>query len=558
MLSPVSAVSALSTAIEKPVVATAETSGVQTAATPLAVMSSAVNASVEGKLNMLLVAARERMFNSLLSVIGNTSAALNVSRQPDESNAALAQRLADTIRSLPPQQLATAQQLLDTQAKMPIALPLIAEALANPDGPEAVQIAINLETALTQEPDAALKAVVNSYGQNAGETETVGPQVPVPTQAALKTTDAPTAATASLPSLPEQAAAPSSTAAATVPSTNATQAPGETPAAAAQGQTVLLETASAPQTTANQQPAPIPQALGALLVDAGVGEVVHPQDAVPMQENLSPAGPGSPAASTETKLPTEIALIRSPLTPPPVPRDIQQIRADIKEGLQVVIGPPIDVAGPELLKIIEDSTSLVERVVAQALAANAGDPSQVASLPQTTNDATVRNLAAVMASQNSAPAEETSNAPAAAAAFLGKSLADTLAAPAMNAPEAPTQMGAPVPLEGIPFAIAQYLPASLPVEEEELERVDRVDPADDEEHEEGQDGETARDESEDDSQPAETHQPTAEASDEADAQAASSESAVATPKPLALPTPAPRDPLHDHAFDFYRRMVGWE
>ncbi len=93
MLSPVSTVSALGTALEKPVVATAETSGVQTAATPLAVLSSTVNASVEGKLNMLLVAARERMFDSLLSPSTTLSVALNVSRGPDESNAALAQRL---------------------------------------------------------------------------------------------------------------------------------------------------------------------------------------------------------------------------------------------------------------------------------------------------------------------------------------------------------------------------------------------------------------------------------------------------------------------------------
>ncbi len=55
-----------------------------------------------------------------------------------------------------------------------------------------------------------------------------------------------------------------------------------------------------------------------------------------------------------------------------------------------------------------------------------------------------------------------------------------------------------------------------------------------------------------------THQSAAEASDEADAEAASPEVKVVAPKPLALPMPAPRDPLHDHAFDFYRRMVGWE
>jgi hypothetical protein len=579
MLSPVSAVSALGTVLEKPAVATAETSGVQTAATPLAVLSSTVNASVEGKLNMLLVAAREQMFDSLLSAIDAASAALNVSREPDESNAALAQRLADTIRSLPQQQLAVAQQLLDTQAKMPIPLPLIAEALTNPDGPEAVQIAISLEAALTQEPDAVIKAVVNSYGQNAGETDTIEPQVPLPTQTAPKNADAaPVTAAAVLPASPEKAAAPVPAAATTAPSATSAQAPGETPATAAQSQTFLfsaaaldpevapnLETASTPQTTPNQQvapsqqPAPILQAVSALLVDAGVGEIVHPQSAISVEDNVSPAGPASSAAPAEPKLPTEVALIRSPVTPPPVPRDIQQIRADIKEGLQVVIGRAIDVAGPELLQIIQDDASSAERVIAQALAANAADQREVQSLPQTAGDEGVRNLAAAMASQNSVSPEETSNAPAAAAALLGKSLGDMLAAPAMDMPDTAAQMGAPIPLpQGIPFAIAQYLPADLPIDDEDLEQVNRVDPADDEEHEQGQGGETAQDESEDDSQPEETHPPAAEASDEADAEAASSEAEVVAPKPLALPTPAPSDPLHDHAFDFYRRMVGWE
>jgi hypothetical protein len=576
MLSPVSTVSALGTALEKPVVATAETSGVQTAATPLAVLSSTVNASVEGKLNMLLVAARERMFDSLLSAIDDASVALNVSRGPDESNAALAQRLADTIRSLPPQQLAVAQQLLDTQAKMPIPLPLIAEALDNPDGPEAVQIAISLEAALTQEPDAVIKAVVNSYGQNAGETETVEPQVPVPAQAALKNTDAaPTTAAAALPASPEKAATLVSAAATSAPSATAAQAPGQTPATAIQGQTAPIpaaaldpkmlpspETAATPQATPNQQvapnqpPTPVLQAVSTLLVDASVGEIVHPQSAVPIESSVSPTGAASLAASAGTKLPTEIALIRSPITPPPVPRDIQQIRADIKEGLQVVIGRAIDVAGPDLLQIIEDNASVAERIVAQALAANAADQRDVQSLPQTASDEVIRNLAATMASQNSAPLEETSNAPAAAAALLGKSLGDTLAAPAMDMPDTAAQTGAPIPPQGIPFAIAQYLPADLPIDDEDLERVNRVDPADDEEHEQG--GETAQDESEDDSQPEETHQSAAEASDEADAEAASPEVKVVAPKPLALPMPAPRDPLHDHAFDFYRRMVGWE
>ncbi|WFU08965.1 hypothetical protein QA646_17040 [Rhizobium sp. CB3090] len=560
MLSPVSAVSALGIALEKPAVATAETSGAQAAATPLAVLPNTMNASVEGKLNMLLVAARERMFDSLLSVIDDASAALNVAREPDESNSALAQRLADTIRNLPPQQLAAAQQLMDMQAETPLPLPLIAEVLANPDGPEAVQIAISLDATLTQEPDAVIKAVVNSYGQNAGETEAIEPQAQVPAQAIQKAPDAaPAAAPAALPASPESAAAPAPVA---VLAAIAAQVPEEVPVAIAPAQAVLVaaailepgvlpdESASTSQAVPNQQSAPIPPAANALLIDAGDGETVHPQNAIPVAGNISSATPA------EEKLPTEIALIRSPVTPPPVPRDIQQIRADIKEGLQVVTGRAIDATGPGLLQIIQEDASSAERIIAQALTANTDDRKNVLSLPQTVANEGTRNLAATMASQNAVSPDEIPNAPA---ALQSKSSGGALAALAMDMPDAAAQMGTQVPLPpGIPFAIAQYLPADVPIDDEDLERVDRVDPADEEEHEQGQGGETAQDESEGHSQPEEVHQPAAEASDEADAEAASSEAGAVAPEPLALPAPAPLDSLHDHAFDFYQRMVEWE
>lgn len=141
MLLPVGAVSAVGVSIEKPIAATAETSGLQTTATPLAVLSSAVNASVEGKLNMLLVAARERMLDSLLSAIDAASKVVNVSREPDESNTAYAQRVAAAIRSLTPPQLAAAQQRMDGQMRTPVPLPLLAAALQDPESPQAVQLA---------------------------------------------------------------------------------------------------------------------------------------------------------------------------------------------------------------------------------------------------------------------------------------------------------------------------------------------------------------------------------------------------------------------------------
>ncbi|WEO64791.1 hypothetical protein [Rhizobium rhizogenes] len=565
MLSPVAAVSVVGASIEKPVVATAETSSVQAAATPVAVLSSAVNASAGGKLNMLLAAARERMFESLLSAIDAASVALNVPREPGESNAALAQRLVDAIRSLPPQQLAAAQQQLNAQMKTPVPLPLLAEALDNPDSPQAVQIAVSLDASLTQEPDAVIRAVVNSYGQNAGEPDAVGQQTPIPAQATPKTSEAAATNTATTaPSaLPEKMAAPSPTPVTASPSTPSAQAPQQAATTILQtiaGPVVIpvpeamheLEAAVMPQTAPNPQVSATPQAASMPAAERGV----LPQIAVIVEDKALPTASLPLAAVGEAKLPTEIALIRSPLTPPPVPRDIQQLQADIKQGLQVVISPAIDVTGPDLPQVTRSDMPLAERVIAQALAAGQQD---LQPLPQTVRDESLRNLAAALAGQTAASSEEAQTAPA--AALPVKSQGNVPAMTIMDMSEAVAQTGTTIaPLLGIPFAIAHYLPADTPTEDDP-KRVDRVDLVD-EEREQGQGGETARDDSEDESPPEEADQPAAAAADpaaeDANVDVISASAIPVAPKIAALPAPAPVDPLSDHAFDFYRRMVGWE
>ncbi|CAN7499986.1 hypothetical protein LJR251_003382 [Rhizobium rhizogenes] len=580
MLSPVAAVSVVGAPIEKPVVATAETSGVQTAATPLAVLSSGVNASVEGKLNMLLVAARERMFESLLSAIDAASVALNVPREPDESNVVFAQRLADAIRSLPPQQLAAAQQQLNAQVKTPVPLPLLAAALDNPDSPQAVQIAISLDTSLTQEPDAVIRAVVNSYGQNAGEPDVVGQQQAlVPAQTTSRTPEAaantamaaPSVERTSTPSLantatavptalPEKMAAPSLAPVTVLPSPPTAQTPPQT--AVAIIQTIVspaavpvpeampeLEAVVMPQTTPDQPASP--QGANVPVIK----ENTPPQIAVIVGDKAFLATSLPPAASGEAKLPTEIALIRSPLTPPPVPRDIQQLQADIKQGLQVVIAPPIDVTGADLSQVTRSDTPLAGRVIAQAPAADRQD---LQPLPPAARDESVRNLTAALAGQTAVSSEEAQNAPP--AALPGKSQVNALPMTTMDMAAAVAQTGTTIaPLLGIPFAIAHYLPADTPADDDP-KRVDRVDLVD-EEREQGQGGETARDDSDDDSEPEATDQPTAAAapvSEETDAEVVSTSVISVAPKIAALPAPAPVDPLSDHAFDFYRRMTSWE
>jgi hypothetical protein len=304
-----------------------------------------------------------------------------------------------------------------------------------------------------------------------------------------------------------------------------------------------------PQPAPNQQVSAPSQAANALAVERGA----PPQIAVTVEDKVPPTASLSPVAPSEVKLPTEIALIRSPLTPPPVPRDIQQLQAEIKQGLQVVISPAIDVAGPDLPQVTRSDMPLAERVVAQALAANQPD---LQPLPQTVRDESVRNLTAALAGQNTVSFEEAPPAPA--AVLLGKSSVNVPAMTTMDIAEAVAQTGTMIaPPLGIPFAIAHYLPAEVPAEDDP-KRVDRVDLVD-EEREQGQGGETARDDSEDDAQPEEPDQLTATASDPASEEADAEEvSAANMPVMPALPAPAPVDPLSDHAFDFYRRMVGWE
>ena len=555
MLLPVGAVSAVAAPIEKPVVVTAETAGLQTAATPLAVLSSTINANVEGKLNMLLVAARERMFDSLLSAIDAAGAALNVSREPGESDAAFAQRIAATIRSLPPQQLAEAQQRLNAQTSTPIPLPLLAKALENPESPQALQLALSLEPAPSAEPDAVLKAVVNSYGQNAGEPESVVTQMPTP---ALTQKAADMAAPAALLTGPVKEAGPSTALpAAAQPVAQPAQALQEAPSPSASTSPVPAAAVQAApaQAIAQSGSAPAPQVAPGANIDANA--TLLSSQLASLVDDLT-AGPLLAAIAAETKLPTEVELIRSPLTPPPVPRDIQQIQADIKQGLQVVINPPVAAASSALLQIIGNPAASVEQIIAQALTANGAG--QMSPQPQPAVDESGRSRLVAAGFTPTALAAEP-EASVSVASLTGKPQPQTSAAAATF--DAPEQMGvlAPIPL-GVPFVVANYLPAATPTKDAESKPVDRVDPVEDEEEEEGEaasDGDKEQHETEADSQaPESSPQAAEETSGDTEAQLVSSQNAVVAPDLPALPQPAPADRPQDHAFDFYRRMVEWE
>ncbi|NTJ66445.1 hypothetical protein G6M50_33230 [Agrobacterium rhizogenes] len=559
MLLPVGAVSAVGVSIEKPIAATAETSGLQTTATPLAVLSSTVNANVEGKLNMLLVAARERMLDSLLSAIDAASKVVNVSREPGESNTAYAQRVAAAIRSLTPPQLAAAQQRLDAQMRTPAPLPLLATALEDPESPQAVQLALSLEQALTAEPDAVLKAVVSSYGQNAGEVET--PAAQAPTSPPLQKAADLAALAMALATAAEEPAVPTATTTTAQPAPQQAPAPQQTPPSGVPAQSAPVGAEAAPVQTAAQNatvaypqaaPAAGPQTAPAAAVSIAAS-APQPSQLASLVDDLA-ASALLTAIAAEAELPTEVALIRSPLSPPPVPRDIQQIEADIKQGLQVVISPPAMATNSDLLQIISNPSSSVEKIIAQALMGNAATeapPSQPPSVNENTRSP---------ASATAVPVSLTEELEAPSAGLPGKAPVQAPSATPMAVYEAVEQTAISTPLPpGVPFVVANYLPADTPIKNGDAKLLNRVDPVGDEDGEQAQDEEQSPQDQDKDEAHAEDSSAQAgeEGFDESEVRPVPSQGDGSRSELVALPQPL-RDPLHDHAFDFYRRMVAWE
>ncbi|MBX5241579.1 hypothetical protein [Rhizobium sp. NLR22b] len=130
-----------------------------------AVEATELNSAIAGKLNILLLAARERMVEALFDVIDAAGRSISLDRGEDESNSAFASRLADAIRGLPTARIDEVEGQLSAQGH---SLPLrtIAEALKNPTGPEAARIIAYLEIVRYKDRDLAARAVVRSYGQN--------------------------------------------------------------------------------------------------------------------------------------------------------------------------------------------------------------------------------------------------------------------------------------------------------------------------------------------------------------------------------------------------------
>lgn len=557
MLPPVGAVSALSAALEKQAIATAEGAEIAGSA-PAAILSNPVSAGVEGRLNLLLVAARDRMFDSLLAAIDAVSEAMNLPRQPDESDGDFAQRLAVSIRELTPKQLDTVQRALDLQVEVALPLSLVAEALDDPSGPEAARLGIALQAALPQEPDAVIKAVVDSYGQNAGRSEPSSGQAPVPAQST------PANADAAPISVPAQALQ------------EAVSQPAPPPAAATPAGTsgqVLEPPETAPSTQAQPAEAAKTMASDAKVPNSGVAPTTAQAEAAASRAAIVPPAAAAAneesataARSTEAGTPTEpgeasarqTMSAKSPSPPPPVaPREIQQIRADIQEGLKVVFGRSIAAGGQELLQIMADSEQ-AEKIIAQPLISDGLDREELHPAPTAIN-AGAKGAVLTAPLFGSALSEEASSVMPRSAAMVDR-LAAMAAPVSLDVPDVEAQLRAALPaILGVPFAIAPYQPAGEPVRKEAAPRIDRVDIVDDEgQGQGGQDGEQPKDDGDAGRSPDEKGDAAEEMSALGGTEMSSPQAGDTQPRGPRLPLPAAADSSADHAFDFYRHMAGWE
>ncbi len=136
------------------------------APTPVnAVEAADLNAAIAGKLNILLIAARQRMIEALLDIINAAGNTLALERGEGESDQAFASRVADAIRRLPAAELEQVErQLSDDGHSLP--LKMVVASLKDPTGPEAARVIAYLEAARYKDRDLAARAVVRSYGQN--------------------------------------------------------------------------------------------------------------------------------------------------------------------------------------------------------------------------------------------------------------------------------------------------------------------------------------------------------------------------------------------------------
>jgi hypothetical protein len=543
MLQPIPAISNVSAASQKQaIVVSAGVAGPNVALNATAAPSHGASASVEGKLNLLLMAIRDRMVQSLLDIMNEVGESLgsppDAEAAADTGNVARALRLADVIQGLTPKQLATVQQQLQAQGQT-LPLQLIAQALKNPAGPEAAHVIAYLETARFKGRDLVAEAVIDSYGENEG----------LPTTQATPVPDARSASSAVAQSTPAKPQAAQSGAAERTnsnPSTTLTEeglVAGGLEAGAQLLQAEVVEVA---------------------VSDPLIASMISTDDeAVPVAADEPGDAEAFVAASVAEALevvgdnqPSEVAATDPQIMQGALPTELKEIAADIQEGLKVAIQFAMDAVGPEIDSIIAQGEQIANAVIADALIADVLD---AAELHQ--QDA-ARNAGDLPLPSANAPAPVWQEAaedtiPLSLGFARPPSDASTLMQAAFTEVAVPTPPPVQLPL-GVPFAIVQYPPAQDVINRKDALKIDRVDAVGDEAEGKGGQQEKAEEDEEGDQareQPEEATEQMADASDEPPVPANGITATDAEPVPLALPMPGPAIGLQQEAYDFYQRMA---
>lgn len=139
------------------------------ASTPLA-----QNSAVAGQLNIMLLSAPERMSQNLAALAEVLGTALKIERRADETLSDYMGRLVEGIANLPVGDRLKLQKLL-SQAFAGLQLRTLLEAMASPSGPERATLALYLELYRQSDRDGAMRSVISSYRELAGDGRSADP-----------------------------------------------------------------------------------------------------------------------------------------------------------------------------------------------------------------------------------------------------------------------------------------------------------------------------------------------------------------------------------------------
>ena len=169
------------------------------------------NSSSAGKLNVLLLAGRERIADHLAMLADAVGRAIDLPRRENEGNGDYVVRLAEALAKMTPRQRTDVERQLNLIVQG-LKLRFLFEAFGNPTGPQAARIVAYLETARYKDRDPVARSVVTSYRQNGGPDAGSAEHIPAAAPSHGETAGTPAAQAAgksqAVLTTPQTAAAP--------------------------------------------------------------------------------------------------------------------------------------------------------------------------------------------------------------------------------------------------------------------------------------------------------------------------------------------------------------